>query len=145
MAGHIQRAAMVARSAISVALLLLLFLKAALPAVLLTVASAAAEPGKVLVPICSGGVILYVEMDLFGTDEGDPPDALEEPAEGPEGDVVAAIDCAIFGAFVEPAPSAVPAEAVALGQGAVWPVLAAPLLREARYSRPLTRGPPLSS
>lgn len=89
---------------VAMTIVLVMLLKAVLAPLAVAAATANAAPGTILVPFCSGGVIEYIAVDLFGADDG-----AAEP-EAPADTVVAAMDCSVLGAFVMPGcPSATPA------------------------------------
>ncbi|MEM6973439.1 MAG: hypothetical protein AAF577_11595 [Pseudomonadota bacterium] len=119
--------------------LLCLLLKALLGP--LVVASAAAgvsaKPGVILVPICAGGVITYVEMAL--DDDGGAP----TPIDAPSGSAaVIGEACTVFGAFFAPPPGGMglPTALHDTTAPAGLPALLAPLARAFRH--PPSRGPP---
>ncbi|MEM9762306.1 MAG: hypothetical protein AAF968_07340 [Pseudomonadota bacterium] len=120
------------------AIVLLLVVKAVLPHLAVARAVEDADAGKILIPICGGGVVQYVEIDLFAAEKDGEQDE-------PEGEVVAAVDCAVLGAFTIPVSAAgVPMHA-ALAYATAWPASPSHPASETRYIRPPTRGPPFPS
>lgn len=129
------------RSRGTAAVLILCLLSKALLGTL-AVASAAADvgakSGTVLVPICAGGVITYVEMALGGVAEAPEPDD-----RAPSSTPVVGEACAVFGAFVVPRPEAAGIVAASLITTAplAWQPHTDLVIRALPH--PPLRGPPL--
>ncbi|MEM6357375.1 MAG: DUF2946 family protein [Pseudomonadota bacterium] len=127
-----------ARAWVAMAVLFGMLLKAVLAPLAVAAATENKADGTILVPICSGGVIQYIEIDLFAVDDGDD----EAEREAPTATVVAAMDCTVLGSFVMPDSAA--AGLALLTPRESTPPAAAPFLRTAAapHLRPPMRGPP---
>ncbi|MEO1721300.1 MAG: DUF2946 family protein [Pseudomonadota bacterium] len=125
-----------ARAWVAMAVLFGMLLKAVLAPLAVAAAAENKADGTILVPICSGGVIQYIEIDLFAVDDGD------AEREAPTATVVAAMDCTVLGSFVMPDSAA--AGLVLVTPREIAPPAAAPFLRTAAapHLRPPMRGPP---
>ncbi|MEL6208430.1 MAG: hypothetical protein AAFR47_24545 [Pseudomonadota bacterium] len=101
-------------------------------------AAVAEKPGTILMPICAGGVIVYVAMDLGG-DGSDPSPGESDAAP------VATDTCLVFGAF--PVPDAAALQIAAVEWQAPPPHFRAMPRRSRRVAFPHAplRGPPTSS
>lgn len=122
--------------ATTVVVALLLVFEIALRAVLRSAESKDVGAGTIVVPICGGGVVHYIDIDRSASD-GD--------GRGPEQEVIATVDCAIFGAFRLPSAPEHLAASEAFGSSGGAPAATLGLIAVPVAFLPLSRGAPFPS